>query len=109
MTETAHATGDGDSRRPERARAVEESNHARGRKQPPQTEDGLHDLYIIHRFEESASVEETLEALNDLVRHGKVLYLGASSMHVWQFAKCLHLQRQKCWSPLRHNAETTTT
>jgi aryl-alcohol dehydrogenase-like predicted oxidoreductase len=56
------------------------------------------DLYIIHRFDETTPLEETLEALNDLVRSGKVLYLGASSMAAWQFAKCLHLQRANGWA-----------
>lgn len=56
------------------------------------------DLYIIHRFDESTPLEETLEALNDLVRSGKVLYLGASSMASWQFAKCLRLQRANGWA-----------
>lgn len=56
------------------------------------------DLYIIHRFDDVTPLEETLEALNDLVRAGKVLYLGASSMAAWQFAKCLHLQRANGWA-----------
>lgn len=56
------------------------------------------DLYIIHRFDKSTPLEETLEALNDLVRQGKVLYLGASSMQAWQFAKCLHVQRAHGWA-----------
>lgn len=56
------------------------------------------DLYIIHRLDDSTPLEESLEALNDLVRQGKVLYLGASSMHAWQFAKCLHLQRVNGWA-----------
>ncbi|HEY5080039.1 MAG TPA: aldo/keto reductase [Opitutaceae bacterium] len=47
------------------------------------------DLYQIHRFDPETPVEETMEALNDLVREGKVLYLGASSMFAWQFAKML--------------------
>lgn len=56
------------------------------------------DLYIIHRFDDVTPLEESLEALNDLVKAGKVLYLGASSMAAWQFAKCLHLQRTNGWS-----------
>lgn len=47
------------------------------------------DLYQIHRFDPTTPIEETLTALNDLIRMGKVLYLGASSMQVWQFAKML--------------------
>jgi 1-deoxyxylulose-5-phosphate synthase len=49
------------------------------------------DLYQIHRFDHETPIEETLEALNDLVHAGKVLYIGASSMFAWQFQKMLHL------------------
>jgi aryl-alcohol dehydrogenase-like predicted oxidoreductase len=52
------------------------------------------DLYVIHRFDTATPMEETVEALNDVVRAGKALYLGASSMWAWQFAKLLALQRQ---------------
>ncbi|HLG96871.1 MAG TPA: aldo/keto reductase [Bryobacteraceae bacterium] len=48
------------------------------------------DLYQIHRFDYSTPVEETLEALHDVVRAGKALYLGASSMYAWQFARMLY-------------------
>jgi aryl-alcohol dehydrogenase (NADP+) len=48
------------------------------------------DLYQIHRFDAHTPIEETLEALHDLVRAGKVLYLGASSMYAWQLAKMLY-------------------
>jgi aryl-alcohol dehydrogenase-like predicted oxidoreductase len=48
------------------------------------------DLYQIHRFDPDTSVEETLEALTDVVKSGKALYIGASSMYAWQFAKMLH-------------------
>ena len=48
------------------------------------------DLYVIHRFDPETPVEETLRALDDLVRAGKVLYTGASSMSAWQFAKMLY-------------------
>jgi len=47
------------------------------------------DLYQIHRWDYNTSIEETLDVLNDLVRAGKVRYLGASSMYAWQFAKAL--------------------
>ncbi|NAS21068.1 aldo/keto reductase [Herbidospora sp. NEAU-GS84] len=56
------------------------------------------DLYQIHRNDPSTPWEETLDALNDLVKAGKVRYLGASSMHAWEFAKALHLQRQHGWA-----------
>lgn len=51
------------------------------------------DLYQIHRLDPHTPLEETLVALDDLVRSGKVLYLGASSMYAWQFSKALHFQR----------------
>jgi aryl-alcohol dehydrogenase (NADP+) len=49
------------------------------------------DLYQIHRWDPSTPIEETLSALDDLVRQGKVRYIGASSMMAWQFAKALYL------------------
>jgi 1-deoxyxylulose-5-phosphate synthase len=57
------------------------------------------DLYQIHRWDYSTPIEETLEALNDLVRSGKARYLGASSMFAWQFSKALFLARQHGWTP----------
>ena len=56
------------------------------------------DLYQIHRNDHATPWEETLEALSDLVKAGKVRYLGASSMHAWEFAKALHLQKQHGWA-----------
>ena len=56
------------------------------------------DLYQIHRFDYSTPIEETLEALNDVVKAGKARYIGASSMYAWQFAKALHVSRQNGWS-----------
>ncbi|WP_435093120.1 aldo/keto reductase [Clavibacter michiganensis] len=56
------------------------------------------DLYQIHRFDPATPLEETLEALDDLVRAGKVRYLGASSMDAWRFSKALHLQRANGWA-----------
>ena len=50
------------------------------------------DLYQIHRFDHQTPIEETIEALNDVVRAGKVLYIGASSMFAWQFARMLYKQ-----------------
>src|SRR4051812_36550097 len=57
------------------------------------------DLYIIHRFDPNTPVEETLEALDDVVRAGKALYLGASSMWAWQFMKMVGLQRANGLAP----------
>jgi aryl-alcohol dehydrogenase-like predicted oxidoreductase len=56
------------------------------------------DLYQIHRLDLATPLEETLEALHDLVKAGKVRYLGASSMHAWEFAKALHLQERHGWA-----------
>ena len=49
------------------------------------------DLYQIHRFDNDTPIEETLEALTDVVESGKALHIGASSMHAWQFSKMLHI------------------
>jgi len=57
------------------------------------------DLYQIHRWDYSTPIEETLEALHDVVKSGKVRYLGASSMYAWQFSKTLHLARRHGWTP----------
>lgn len=57
------------------------------------------DLLIVHRFDDSTPLEETLETLDGLVHSGKVRYLGASSMHAWQFMKAIDLQRVNNWSP----------
>ncbi|EKS28820.1 aldo/keto reductase [Afipia felis] len=56
------------------------------------------DLYQIHRWDYDTPIEETLEALNDLVRMGKVRYIGASSMHAWQFTKAIYTSRLHGWS-----------
>jgi aryl-alcohol dehydrogenase (NADP+) len=55
------------------------------------------DLYQIHRYDPETPIEETLEALSDLVRAGKVLYLGASSMFAWQFARMLAASDRNGW------------
>jgi aryl-alcohol dehydrogenase-like predicted oxidoreductase len=56
------------------------------------------DLYQIHRFDYSTPIEETLEALHDVVKAGKARYLGASSMYAWQFEKSLQLATQHGWT-----------
>ncbi|MDQ2926838.1 MAG: aldo/keto reductase [Pseudomonadota bacterium] len=56
------------------------------------------DLYQIHRWDPTVPIEETLEALNDVVRAGKALHIGASSMHAWQFAKALYLSDRHGWA-----------
>jgi len=56
------------------------------------------DLYQIHRWDPDTPLEETLEALNDVVRAGKARYIGASSMYAWQFAKALLLAEAYGWT-----------
>jgi 1-deoxyxylulose-5-phosphate synthase len=56
------------------------------------------DLYQIHRLDQKTPIEETLSTLDDLVKVGKVRYVGASSMHAWEFSKCLHLQQMNGWA-----------
>src|ERR1700754_2412081 len=53
------------------------------------------DLYQIHRFDPTTPIEETIEALHDVVKSGKARYIGASSMYAWQFSKYLHLQKRE--------------
>jgi aryl-alcohol dehydrogenase-like predicted oxidoreductase len=56
------------------------------------------DLYQIHRWDYETPIEETLEALHDVVKAGKVRYIGASSMYAWQFAKALYLADRLGWT-----------
>ena len=56
------------------------------------------DLYQIHRWDYETPIEETMEALNDVVRTGKARYIGASSMFAWQFAKSLHVSETNGWT-----------
>ncbi|QWA09696.1 aldo/keto reductase [Sodalis ligni] len=56
------------------------------------------DLYQIHRFDYSVPIEETLEALHDVVKAGKARYIGASSMYAWQFATMLHVAEAHGWT-----------
>ena len=56
------------------------------------------DLYQIHRFDPTTPVEETMEALDDVVKSGKALHVGASSMYAWQMAKMLHVSEQLGYS-----------
>jgi aryl-alcohol dehydrogenase-like predicted oxidoreductase len=57
------------------------------------------DLYVIHAFDADTPVEETMEALHETVRAGKVRYLGASTMYAWQFAKMNHVAEMNGWTP----------
>lgn len=64
------------------------------------------DLYQIHRRDQQTPWEETLEALHDVVKAGKVRYLGASSMKAWEFAKALNIQKANGWTrfvSMQHN------
>src|ERR1700742_129238 len=56
------------------------------------------DLYQIHRWDYDTPIEETLEALHDTVKAGKVRYIGASSMHAWQFARALGISERHGWT-----------
>jgi aryl-alcohol dehydrogenase-like predicted oxidoreductase len=56
------------------------------------------DLYQIHRWDYETPIEETMEALHDVVRAGKALYLGASAMWAWQFSKALHVAEKHGWT-----------
>jgi aryl-alcohol dehydrogenase (NADP+) len=56
------------------------------------------DLYQIHRWDHSTPIAETMEALHDVVRAGKVRYIGASSMFAWQFAKAQHVAERNGWT-----------
>ena len=56
------------------------------------------DLYQIHRWDDETPIEETLEALNDVVRAGKARYIGASSMNAWQFTKALYTSDLRGWA-----------
>jgi 1-deoxyxylulose-5-phosphate synthase len=57
------------------------------------------DLYVIHAYDADTPVEETMQALHDTVRAGKVRYLGASTMYAWQFAKMNHVAALNGWTP----------
>jgi aryl-alcohol dehydrogenase (NADP+) len=56
------------------------------------------DLYQIHRWDDETPIEETMEALNDVIRAGKARYIGASSMFAWEFAKAQHTAERHGWS-----------
>lgn len=56
------------------------------------------DLYIIHRWDYDTPIEETMEALHDVVKSGKARYIGASAMYAWQFQKTLHVAEKHGWT-----------
>lgn len=57
------------------------------------------DLYQIHRWDNNTPIEETMRTLDDLVRSGKVRYIGASSMWAWQFSKAQYTAKMNGWTP----------
>ncbi|BAN27324.1 aldo/keto reductase [Caballeronia insecticola] len=59
------------------------------------------DLYQIHRWDYTTPIEETLEALHDVVKAGKARYIGASSMYAWQFSKALYTSRSHGWTEFK--------
>jgi aryl-alcohol dehydrogenase-like predicted oxidoreductase len=56
------------------------------------------DLYIIHRWDYNTPIEETMEAMHDVVKSGKARYIGASAMYAWQFQKALHVAEKNGWT-----------
>ncbi len=56
------------------------------------------DLYIIHRWDYNTPIEETMDALNDVVKAGKARYIGASAMYAWQFQKALYTAEKHGWT-----------
>jgi aryl-alcohol dehydrogenase-like predicted oxidoreductase len=89
-----HPMGDGPNERGLSRKHILDSIHASLRRLGT---DYL-DLYYLHRWDYETPIEETLETLNDLVRIGKVRYLGASSMFAWQFCKSLYVADLHAWS-----------
>jgi len=57
------------------------------------------DIFMVHAFDPDTPIEETMEALHDIVRSGKARYLGASTMFAWQFAQMNHVARENGWTP----------
>jgi len=57
------------------------------------------DIFMVHAFDPDTPIEETMDALNDIVRSGKARYLGASTMFAWQFAQMNHVARENGWTP----------
>ena len=94
-TKVCHAMGDGPNDRGlSRKHIMESIDASLGRLGTDYV-----DLYIIHRWDYETPIEETMEALHDVVRAGKVLYLGASSMYAWQFMKAQSVALRNNWTP----------
>ena len=58
------------------------------------------DIFMVHAFDPDTPIQETMEALHDIVKSGKARYLGASTMYAWQFAQMNHVARENGWTPL---------
>ena len=86
------------ARGPQRRGPVAQGDHDRDRRQPARLGTDYVDLYQIHRWDYDTPIEETLEALHDVVKAGKARYIGASSMHAWQFAKALYVADLNGWT-----------
>ena len=83
---------------PQRQGPVPQGDHDRDRPQPAPARHRLRRPLPDPPLDNTTPIEETLEALHDVVKAGKARYLGASSMHAWEFAKALHLQREHGWA-----------
>ena len=84
--------------RPQRRRPVARRHPRPGRREPAAPDTDYIDLYQIHRYDHETPIEETLDALHDLVRAGKARYIGASSMWAWQFAQAQYLADLHGWT-----------
>ncbi len=84
--------------RPQRRRAVAARDPPRDRRLARAPGTDHVDLYQIHRWDPAVPIEETMEALHDVVRSGKARYIGASSMYAWQFAKAQEVARSHGWT-----------
>ena len=87
-----------DAARPERRRPVAQGDHGEIDASLQRLGTDYVDLYQIHRWDYDTPIEETLEALHDVVKAGKARYIGASSMHAWQFARALGIAERHGWT-----------
>ena len=90
---------------PERRRPVAQAHPRRHRRVAQRLRMDYVDLYQIHRWDSRTPIEETMEALHDVVRSGKARYIGASSMFAWQFAKAQHTADRAGLDAVRLDAE----
>jgi 1-deoxyxylulose-5-phosphate synthase len=76
---------------------IEKEGRSYGIHEARKQRNGHVDLYQIHRWDYLIPIEETMEALHEVVRAGKVRYIGASAMFAWQFQKALHVAEKYGW------------